>query len=328
MTAAQLAEQIGATVQGDGKVEIRAAGTLEDARPGDVSFLSNPRYMRKLHHTKASAVIASPGVGAHNVTLLHTADPYHAFSQAMVILHGFRKHPFDGIHPAATIDKTATIGSGTTVYPGVYVGPRAKVGADCILYPNVVIYDDCMLGDRVTVHAGSVIGQDGFGYATHKGKHHKIPQAGNVVVEDDVEIGANCAIDRATLGSTTIGKGTKFSNGVVIGHGTKVGHDGLFVAQSGVAGSTTIGHHITVAGQAGIAGHLKIGDNVNVTAQSCVIDNVDDQTTVIGFPALPVSKGRRVYAALAQLPELLKRVKELEAMVAELAQDSGDGPRK
>ncbi len=319
MTAQQLADQIGATVNGDGSVELRAAGTLEEAVAGEVSFLSNPRYMRKLHHTKASVVIASPGVGADHVTLLHTADPYLAFAKAMVLLHGFRKHPFSGAHAKAVVDPTATIGPGTVVYPGVYVGPRAVVGQDCILYPNVVIYVDCRLGDRVTIHAGSVIGQDGFGYATAKGEHHKIPQVGNVVIEDDVEIGANCAIDRATLGSTVIGRGTKFSNNVVIGHGSKIGAGGLFVAQVGVAGSTTIGHHATIGGQAGVAGHLKIGDNVNITAQAGVTENIDDQTTVIGFPAMPVEKGRRVYAALQQLPELLKRIKELEQQVAELA---------
>ncbi len=324
MTAKQLADKIGATVQGDGSVEIRAAGTLEEAKSGEVSFLSNPRYMQQLHRTKASAVIATPGVGADHVTLLHTADPYHAFAQAMVILHGFRKHPFSGVHPKAVVDATATIGSGSVVYPGVYIGPGAVIGKDCILYPNVVIYDGCVIGDRVTVHAGSVIGQDGFGYATHRGEHHKIPQVGNVVVESDVEIGANCAIDRATLGSTVIGKGTKFSNGVVIGHGTKIGAHGLFVAQVGVAGSTTIGHHATIGGQAGIVGHLKIGDNVNVTAQAGVLEGIPDQTTVIGFPALPVSQGRRVYAALAQLPELIKRIKELEQQVEELSQEKED----
>lgn len=328
-TVQQLAERIGAVVSGDGSVVIRAANTLEDAQPGDVSFLSNPRYMRQLHHTKASAVIATQGVGASHVALLHTADPYYAFAQVMVLLHGFRKHPFAGVHASATVEPSATVGEGTTVYPGVYIGPRATIGRDCVLHPNVVIYDDTVLGDRVTIHAGSVIGQDGFGYATHRGAHHKIPQTGNVVLEDDVEIGANCAIDRATLGSTVIRRGTKFSNNVVIGHGTKIGEHGLFVAQSGVAGSTTIGHHATIAGQAGIAGHLKIGDNVNVTAQSCVIDNVPDQTTVIGFPAVPVAKGRRVYAALQQLPDLLKRIKELEQQVAELAaEEKGTADRR
>jgi UDP-3-O-[3-hydroxymyristoyl] glucosamine N-acyltransferase len=321
MKAQELAEKIGATVAGDGSVEIRSANTLEAGGPGDLSFLANPRYMRLLHRTKASAVIAPPGVGADNVVLLHTTSPYYAFTQAMVILHGYRKHPFEGVHPQAFVDKTATIGEGTTIYPGAFVGPRAKIGRDCILYPGVVVYDDCVLGDRVTVHANSVIGQDGFGYATYKGEHHKIPQTGNAVLEDDVEIGANCSIDRAAMGSTVIGKGTKFSNNVVIGHGSKIGPHGLFVAQVGVAGSTTIGHHAVVGGQVAIVGHLKIGDNVNITGRSAVLDDIPDQTTLMGHPAMPASKGRRVQVAITQLPEMLKRIKELEQQVAELATD-------
>lgn len=318
MTAQELADKIGATVTGDGAVQIRAANTLEAGGPGDVSFLANPRYMRLLHRTKASAVIAPPGVGADHVTLLHTSVPYYAFTRAMVLLHGYRKHPFSGIHPNAYVDPTATVGEGTVIYPGVFVGPRAKIGRDCILYPGVVVYDDCVLGDRVTVHANSVIGQDGFGYATHQGEHHKIPQTGNAVLEDDVEIGANCSIDRATMGSTVIGKGTKFSNNVVIGHGSRIGPHGLFVAQVGVAGSTTIGHHAVVGGQVAIAGHLKIGDNVNITGRSAVMDDTPDQTTLMGFPAMPASKGRRVQVAITQLPELLQRIKELEQKVEEL----------
>src|SRR4051794_18912268 len=175
MTADELAKAIGATVTGDGKVQIRAANTLESAAPGEISFLSNPKYMRQLHHTKASAVIATPGVGADGITLLHTTSPYYAFTQVMVLLHGHRKHPFAGVHADAQVDLSASVGEGTVIYPGVFVGPRAKIGRDCILYPGVVVYDDCVLGDRVTVHANSVIGQDGFGYATHQGVHHKIP---------------------------------------------------------------------------------------------------------------------------------------------------------
>jgi UDP-3-O-[3-hydroxymyristoyl] glucosamine N-acyltransferase len=201
----------------------------------------------------------------------------------------------------------------------VVVGPRATLGRDCVLYPNVVIYDDCVLGDRVTIHAGTSIGHDGFGYATQKGIHHKIPQVGNVVIEDDVEIGANCTVDRATLGSTVIGKGTKFSNAVAIGHGTKIGPHCLFVAQVGVAGSVSVGHHVTMAGQVGVAGHLKIGDNVTIAAQSGIIGDVPEQTTVMGTPALPAARARRVWGVYSQLPDLLDRVRKLESQVEELA---------
>jgi len=325
MTLEELAAAIGAEVaDGDPRAAISAVNTLEDARPGEVSFLSNAKYVRLLESTRATAVIVSRGVRSDRVALLRTADPYYAFRQAVVALHGYRRHPHAGVHPRAHVDPTARVGEGTVIYPGVFVGPRVTIGRDCILYPNVVVYDDCVLGDRVTVHANTSIGHDGFGYATHRDAggepvHHKIPQVGNVVVEDDVEIGAGCAIDRATLGSTVIGRGTKFSDLVSIGHGTKIGPHGLLVGLVGIAGSTKIGHHVTIAGQAGIAGHLEVGNNVVVAAQSGVMNDVPDQTTVIGAPAMPASQARRVYAVFTQLPELLDRMKKLEQRVEELS---------
>ena len=202
MTLKELAAAIGAeAVGGDPQRAIDSVATLEDAREGQVSFLSNARYTRLLDTTKASAVIVARNVRSERVALLRTPDPYYAFREAMVKLHGFRRHPHQGVHPAAHVDPTATVGEGTVLYPGVYVGPRARIGRDCILYPNVVVYDDCVLGDRVTLHANCSIGHDGFGYATvrlpgEEVRHHKIPQAGNVVIEDDVELGAGCAVDR------------------------------------------------------------------------------------------------------------------------------------
>ncbi|MCC6423734.1 MAG: UDP-3-O-(3-hydroxymyristoyl)glucosamine N-acyltransferase [Phycisphaerales bacterium] len=321
ITLADLAAQINAQVIGDPTQQVSSAATLEEAGPGQISFLSNPRYVPKLATTRATAVVAAMNVNSDNVTLLRTADPYYAFTQAMVILHGHRRHPHAGIHPDAHVDPTATVGEGTILYPGVFIGPNARIGRDCILYPNVVIYDQCILGDRVTIHGGSVIGQDGFGYATHKGIHHKIPQVGNVIIEDDVEIGANCAIERATLGSTIIGKGTKFCDLIAIGHGTKIGAHCLFVAQVGIAGSVTVGHHVTMAGQVGVSGHLKIGDKVTIGAQAGVINNLDDQSTVMGAPAMPVSLGRRVYTLFTQLPDLADRIKKLEQKMSEIATD-------
>ena len=327
MKLSELAKWIGAEVVGNGNLDITSANTLEEAGPGQISFLANPKYASQLETTRASAVVVGLNVSSARVSLLKTQDPYYAFTQAVVILHGHRKHPHQGIHPNAHVDPTATVGEGTVIYPGCYVGPRAKIGRDCILYPNVVVYDDCILGDRVVIHAGTVIGNDGFGYATQKGVHHKIPQVGNVIVEDDVEIGANCAIERATLGSTIIGKGNKWCDLVAIGHGTKVGPHGLFVAQVGVAGSTTIGHHATIAGQVGIAGHLKIGDNVTIGAQTGVMDDVPDQTTVIGTPAMPASHARRVYLLFMQLPDIVDRLRKLEQAIGELGSNP-DEPEK
>lgn len=323
----ELAAAIGAEIVGaDPQTPIMAVNTLEDAGPGDVSFLSNARYVRQLETTRAAAVIVARGVRSGRVALLRTADPYYAFAQAVVKLHGYRRHPHEGIHPAAHVDPTATVGERTVLYPGVYIGPRVRIGRDCILYPNVVVYDDCILGDRVTVHANTSIGHDGFGFATHaeageEARHYKIPQVGNVVIEDDVEIGAGCAIDRATLGSTTIGRGTKFSNLVSIGHGAKIGPHGLLVGLVGIAGSTTLGQHVTLAGQVGIAGHLDVGDNVVVAAQSGVMNDVPVGSTMMGSPAMPASRARRVYSAFTQLPELLERIRKLEQRVQELKSD-------
>jgi UDP-3-O-[3-hydroxymyristoyl] glucosamine N-acyltransferase len=326
MTVEELANEIGAEVIGDGSAQVTSAATLEDAQAGQVSFLANPKYARQVETTQATAVIVPRGfveTSRKTAALLKAADPYFAFMKAVVRLHGHRKHPHAGVHKQAFVDATATVGENSVLYPGVYVGPRAKVGRDCILYPNAVVYDDCVLGDRVIVHAGAAIGSDGYGYATHQGEHHKIPQIGNVVVGDDVEIGANCSIERAALGSTIIGRGTKIDQLVVVGHGVKVGEHCLLVAQTGISGSVTLGHHVTLAGQTGVAGHLKIGNQVTVGAQSGIISDIDDQSTVVGSPAMPVSHARRVYMLFTQLPEIEKRIKALEQQVEELSSGGG-----
>jgi UDP-3-O-[3-hydroxymyristoyl] glucosamine N-acyltransferase len=316
---AELAERIGAQVVGNLALEVSSAATLEDAEPNQVSFLSNPQYQKQLTTTRAGAVIVAQNVECERLNLLKTGDPYLAFAKAVIALHGHRRHSHAGIHPAAHVDPTATVGERTIVYPGVWVGPRVRIGRDCVLYPNVVIYEDCVLGDRVMIHAGTSIGHDGFGYATSQGTHHKIPQVGNVVIEEDVEIGANAAIQRAAMGSTVIGRGTKIDSLVSIGHGVKVGAHGLLVSQVGVAGSTTLGHHVTLGGQAGVAGHLVIGDNVTVAAQGGITNDVPDQTVMMGAPAMPLHQARRVYVLFTKLPELVDRLRQLEEQVAELA---------
>jgi UDP-3-O-[3-hydroxymyristoyl] glucosamine N-acyltransferase len=319
MRVDELAKRIEAQLVGDGSAEVTGAATLEDAGPGQVSFLINPKYAAQLQTTRASAVIVAPSVAQGHVTLLKSAEPHFAFCKAVVALHGYRKHPHHGVHPEAHVEPTATIGEGTVVYPGVYIGARVTIGRDCILYPNVVIYEDCVLRDRVTLHAGTVVGQDGFGYATNQGVHHKIPQTGNVLIEEDVEIGSNSVIERASLGTTVVGRGTKTDGGVIVGHGTKIGAHGLLVAQVGIAGSVSIGHHATIAGQVGIAGHLKIGDNVTIAAQAGVMNDIPDQTVVMGAPAMPIAQARRVYTVFTQLPDVMDRLKALEQKVEELS---------
>ena len=204
------------------------------------------------------------------------------------------------------------------MYPGVYIGENCRLGDDCVLYPNVVIYDNTILGDRVTIHAGSVIGEDGLGYAPVGEKWRKIPQVGIVEIGDDVEIGANCAIDRATLGRTVIATGTKFSNLVAIGHGTKIGEHCMFVAQVGVAGSVTVGKHVTMAGKVGVAGHLEIGDYAELSAMCGVMKNVPPKTRVAGVPAVPSKHFMRAVSIMERLPQRAREIKQLQAEVDRL----------
>lgn len=318
---------------------VKSVNTLEDASEGEISFLSNPKYAGALAETRASAVIVGEDAAVpEGLAAIRCADPYAAMTVAIIKLHGYRKHPRWGLSERATIDPSAvighnpniaggvtiaadvTIGDNCSFYPGVYIADGVRIGNDCTLYPNVVVYDYSELGDRVTIHAGSVIGEDGLGYAPYEGRWLKIPQVGRAVVADDVEIGANCTIDRATLGRTEIGPGTKFGNVVVIGHGTKVGPDCMFVGQVGVAGSVTVGRHVTLAGQVGVAGHLAIGDDVRAGGQSGISGNVKPKADVLGSPAVPIGLAKRSFHVIQKLPELMKRIKDLEREVADLSE--------
>lgn len=325
-------------LKGEGRRPIQRIATLEEAVAGDVSFLSNPKYEKMLQTTHASAVVLRPGVQApEHLDLIQVDDPYAAITVLIVKLHGYRQHrPVPArpkcthvhetarigenaiLHPGVTIDEDVVIGRDAVIYPGCYVGPRCRIGDKVLLYPNVVLYDDTVLGHRVTIHASTVVGEDGLGYAPVGGQWVKIPQIGHVEIEDDVEIGANCAIDRATLGKTVIGRGTKFSNLIAIGHGTHIGAHCLFVAQVGVAGSVTVGEHVTMAGQAGVVGHIRIGDNATIGAKAGVTNSVPDGETVLGQPAIPIHDKKREVVYIARLPDLNDTVKRLERQVAEL----------
>ncbi len=347
MNLAELAKTIGGELTGDPAGEVHGAAPLSEAGPTDVAFLANPRYEKQLPGTKAAAVIVGADqAAAGEVALIRCADPYFSFRQAMVALYGFRQAPFAGVHrnayvdPGSTVGENVTIGSSATVsagasigddtvlYPGVFIGPDARMGRNCLLYPNVVVYDHCVLGDRVTIHANSVIGQDGFGYATHEGAHHKIPQAGWVELGDDVEIGACCAIDRATIGATRIGPGTKLSNLVTIGHGTELGRHDLLVAQTGIAGSTTVGDYCTFGGQAGVVGHVTIGDFAQVGAQAGVISDLPAKARVWGTPANPLRENLRQVALVRQLPELREQLAQLTRELADLRKTVDEGTRE
>lgn len=335
-TLSELAEYVGGRVCGNANVIIRSASTLGRAGEGDISFLANSKYEKQLRTTKASAVIVGKEAANSPVSLLVAEDPYYAFMQIMVLLHGHHKHKKVGISPRAsisdsakvgvdchihdfvTISDEARIGDGCIIYPNVYIGQGVQIGNDNIIYPSVTIYDGCKIGNRVIINANSTIGEDGFGYASHNGMHHKIPQTGIVIIEDDVEIGACCGIERGTLGDTVIGLGSKLGDLVTVGHGTKIGAHCLLVAQVGIAGSTTLGHHCVVGGQVGIVGHISIGNNVTIAAQAGVINNISDGKVVLGAPAIDANHGKRAYSMIEYLPEMRQSIRKLDNQIEKI----------
>ena len=336
-TLGELAEYVEGRVCGDPEVRIKSASTLARAGEGDISFLTNRKYEKQLRTTKASAVIVGKEIPTTSVSLLITDDPYYTFMQIMVLLHGHRKHKKIGISQRASISDSAKIGTdchihdfvtiaddvrigdGCIIYPCVHVGEGVQIGNDSIIYPNVTIYDGCKIGNRVIINANSTIGEDGFGYATHKGIHHKIPQTGTVIIEDDVEIGTCCGIERGTLGDTVIGQGSKLGDLVAIGHGTRIGPYCLLVAQVGIAGSTSLGHHCTAGGQAGIVGHINIGNNVTIAAQAGVTNNITDGKVILGAPAIDATQGRRAYGLIQHLPEMRQNIRKLQNRIDRIA---------
>jgi len=336
-TLGEIAAHVGGRVCGDAGTVIRAAATLSEAGAGDLSFLVNRKYEKQLETTKASAVIVGREVPGVRPALLITPDPYFAFTQVLVLLYGHREHepvgvspraalaagakigPGCHIHDFATVADGAEIGGGCIIYPCAYVGRDARIGDGCILHPNAVIYESCRLGRRVTVHANSTVGSDGFGYATHDGVHHKIPQIGTVIIEDDVEIGASCSIERGTLSDTVVGQGTKIGDLVTVGHGTRIGPHCLIVAQAGIAGSAILGHHCVMGGQVGVVGHITIGNNVTIGAQAGVINSIPDGETVAGAPAIDVNQAKRAYAMIPHLPQMRQDLRHLQSRLEKLA---------
>jgi UDP-3-O-[3-hydroxymyristoyl] glucosamine N-acyltransferase len=336
-TLKEIAEIIGGEVIGPADLEITGFSGIEEARPGDIAFLSNPKYAPFLEKTGASAVITSPQVSPpKRAALIRVENPSLAFTQ-VVQLFGENKarHP-RGIHPAAAvspgaslgknvtvgayavIEDGASVGDDTIVYSGCYIGYGAKIGARCLLYPNVTVREDIVIGDRVIIHSGTVVGSDGFGYVTVKGAHHKIPQTGTVVIGDEVEIGANVTIDRARFDKTVIGSGTKIDNLVQVAHNVNVGSNVLLIAQAGISGSTRIGAGAIIAGQAGLAGHIVIGEGAIVTAQAGVSKSVPPGTMVSGYPAREFMSTQRINACAQNLPKLTKTVAELKKKIEEL----------
>ena len=342
-TLSALAQHVGGRIIGDGEVTIRKVAPIDEAGPGEITFLANSRYQPFLAHCKASAVIVGPGViteppAGTGRGYLEAANPYVAFAK---ILQLFTPSvPVDHqISALAQIDPTARlaeevtvfprvfvsrgvkIGKGSVLYPGVFLGEDCHVGDSCVFYPNVVIREGCRIGNRVILHPGVVIGSDGFGYAGEGNERLKIPQIGIVEVEDDVEIGANTTIDRATLGRTVIGRGTKIDNLVQIAHNVMIGENSVIAAQAGIAGSTRIGKDVTLAGQVGVVNHIRIGDGAKIGPQSGVPKSVPAGATLSGgIAAAPHREWLKVMTLLPQLPKLWHSVRQLEKKMAEILQ--------
>lgn len=335
-TLKEIAQFIAGEIVGDPNVIISGVAGLKEAGAGDITFLANPKYLPLLEKTHACAVITAPDIEFRARNLIRTPHPSMAFAKVVSWLAPSEvRHPV-GIHPTAILGKGvllgedvalgpyavigdhAAIGARTVIYANSFIGCHTKIGKDCLIYPNVSIREQVNIGDRVIIHSGAVIGADGFGFVTIEGLHHKIPQIGTVEIGDDVEIGANTAIDRARFEKTVIGRGTKIDNLVHIAHNVIVGENSMIVAQAGISGSTIIGKGVTLAGQAGLVGHIKVGDGATVAAQGGVTKSVPAHTMVSGYPAKPHALARRINACVQNLPRLYNAVAELKKKIEEL----------
>ncbi|HZF02442.1 MAG TPA: UDP-3-O-(3-hydroxymyristoyl)glucosamine N-acyltransferase [Methylomirabilota bacterium] len=333
-TTSEISKLIGGEVVGDGNAALKNFATIESAQLGDLTFAENEEFFARAEQSAATAIIADKRFSSTKKILIRVPNARVAFAKALALF--FPEPKFSaGIHPTAVVAKSVQVDSSAHIGPHCVVGERVKIGArsvlqagnfvgddsklgdDVNLFPNVTIYPRGQIGNRVRIHANSVIGSDGYGYVLDEGVHRKVPQIGNVVIGDDVEIGAGVTIDRGALGPTVIGKGTKIDNLVQIAHNVQIGEHCLVVAQVGIAGSSKLGNYVVLAGQAGIGGHLKIGNQVTVAAQSGVMNDIPDGEKWLGAPAQPDRQTKRQMIAIQHLPELLKRVAELEKKLGE-----------
>jgi UDP-3-O-[3-hydroxymyristoyl] glucosamine N-acyltransferase len=342
LTLKEIADRLGCELRGDERIEIRRVAGIDRAGPGDLTFLAHEKYLARARSTRASAVIVAPEIardkwaGPPATALLLTREPYLAFAHAVALLTDAPAPPA-GIDPAASVGPGVTLGAGvaigpfvaigagaaigarTIVYPNVTIGPGATIGDDCVIRSQVSIRDRVVIGHRVIVQDGAVLGSEGFGFARQPdGTHLKIPQRADIIIEDDVEIGANTTIDRPAVGETRIGAGTKIDNLVQVGHGVSVGKRVLFAAQVGIAGSCIIEDDVILAGQVGVANHVRLGQGVLATAQTGIPNSVEAGGYVSGYPAIPHRDWLKSSAVYRQLPALKKRVADLEQRIAEL----------
>jgi UDP-3-O-[3-hydroxymyristoyl] glucosamine N-acyltransferase len=334
-TLQELAEYLGGTVRGDAALAVNGLAPLETAGPDKVTFLANPKYAAKVAETKAGAVLMAPGGEAYGRNVIELANPYLGFAKLLTLFYT-TAHPPLGVLPEAVIGTNVTLGEGISIYPGAVVGNNVTIGDRVVIHSGAVIYDGAVIGDDSVIHAnavvrercrlgkrcklqpGAVIGSDGFGYAPDGPSYYPIPQIGIVLLEDDVEIGANSTVDRAALEVTLIKRGTKLDNLVQVAHNCQIGEDCMIVSQVGIAGSSKIGNHVTLAGQVGVVGHVSIGDNVIVGAQAGVPSALAPNAYYSGSPAMPHKDWLRVMGVLPRLPDMRKKVAELEKKIAAL----------
>lgn len=336
-TLKEIATLINGDIVGNPEIIIKGISGIKEAKEGELTFLANPKYTFLMKTTHASAVITSKEFNeATNMSLIKTDNPSLAFAKVANIIANAETYQPKGIHPSAVISPRAklgknvvvgayaiiedevTISDNSIIYGSCYIGHHTFIGENCLIYPHVTIREKIEIGNRVIIHSGTVIGSDGFGYVEVNGIQEKIPQIGTILIEDDVEIGANVTIDRARFDKTIIGKGTKIDNLVQIAHNVIIGENCIIVSQTGISGSTTLGKGVILAGQSGIVGHIQIGDGSVVTAQSGVTKSISPHTVVFGSPAKPIAMGKKIIAYTQRLPELYNRIKELENKLKEL----------
>lgn len=344
-SAEQIAGIIQGKIEGDANAMVSSFGKIEEADLGQLSFLANPKYEDHLYNTRASVIIINESLELKQpvkATLIRVPDAYSAFALLLEKYQQIRTQQLSGIeqpsfiHPTAKtggnvyigafayIGEQAVIGDNVKIFPNAYIGNHVRIGNDSIIHPGVKIYQDCVIGKQVVIHAGTVIGSDGFGFAPQPdGSFRKVPQIGNVIIEDNVEVGANATIDRATIGSTVIKSGSKLDNLIQVAHNVEVGNNTVIAAQAGVSGSTKIGNNVMIGGQAGIVGHIQIADGTRINAQSGVSKSIKaPNTAVTGTPAYDYASSLRSQALSRHLPELEKRISELEEIVRQLQPDN------
>jgi UDP-3-O-[3-hydroxymyristoyl] glucosamine N-acyltransferase len=331
-TVAQLAAQIGGEVLGDGSVLLTGVAPADGAAAGDLTFAEKPSYLAAAEASQASAILVPIGFESAVKVLIRVKDARIAIAKVLPLFFPPEKHA-SGIHPSAVVDPSAqidptasvgpqcvvgagvTVGRNTVLMGGNHIGRDSKLGDDVCLHPNVVLYAKTHVGNRVSIHAGTTIGSDGYGYVFDQGCHRKMLQVGNVVIHDDVEIGSNTSIDRGALGATVIGQGTKIDNLVHVAHNVVMGKHCLIMGQVGFAGSTQLSDYVVIASQSGIAGHLKLGAQSTIGAKSGVMRDIAPRETVLGYPAAPDKQAKRQWIALSKMPEALRRLKKLEQQV-------------